>query len=131
MHNKSTPVATQTCWRNIHLDGIFLDCFTIDPLVYNLPNRGVLSLDYVSYDVPTTAHADLFARLQTLRSEVFRIKRPPLWVMTGDTPPALLSEEATLQPGSKGGSGTGLFQSSISTILRHIACMLFSGKRTE
>lgn len=104
--------ALQSCWRNIHLDGIFLDCFTIDPLTYDLPNRGVLVLDYVSYDVPTIAHADLFARLQTLRSEVFRIKRPPLWVMTGDTPPALLSEEEVQKAGRKGGSGGVLFRSA-------------------
>lgn len=98
------PSLLQSCWRNIYLDGMFLDCFAINPLTYDLPHRGVLCLDYVTYDVPSIPHADLFARTQTLRAEVFRIKRPALWIMSDETPP-VLSSEGTEEVGAKGGKG--------------------------
>lgn len=71
----------------MYLDDAFVDCFSIDPLLHDLPHRGVLRFDYVSYDVPNIAHADLYARLQTLRQRLFRLKRPSAGVMAGHTPP--------------------------------------------
>lgn len=82
-----------------------MDSFSIDPLTYDLPRRGVLCLDYVSYDTPSIAHADLFARTQSLRAELFRVKRPAAWIMTDGLPPALPSEDSEegLAKPSKGG----------------------------
>lgn len=91
---------------------MYLDCFALDPLTYDLPHRGVLCLDYVSYDTPSLAHADLFARTQTLRGELFRMKRPAPWIMADGTPPALPSEDPK-EVASKASKGSALSSSGI------------------
>jgi hypothetical protein len=108
----------QSCWRNIHVDGVYIDCFTIDPLTYDLPHRGVLCFDYFSYDVPALPDFDVFARTQTLRSELFRIKRPPLWIMCDGTPPVLPPE--VIAPPSSTSKGACACARSICCVLAQL-----------
>jgi hypothetical protein len=113
--------SVQSCWRNIHLDNEFVDCFSIDPLRFDLPRRGVLCFDYVSYDFPIIAHADLLARVPSPRQALFHLKRPSAAVMAGQTPAGETEAkpekrgkrvrttgkvDTTGAPGMKGGEGT-------------------------
>ena len=67
----------QACWRNLYWNWTRLDPFTMDPLAYALPNNGLLTLDYISFDVPVLKGADFLAQLASPRSKLFRKKPLP------------------------------------------------------
>ena len=67
----------QACWRNAFLQGDFLDTLATDPLLLDLPRAGILSLDFVSYDVPSLPNAELLCKLAVPRARAFRVKPEP------------------------------------------------------
>jgi hypothetical protein len=70
----SCKCGLQACWRNIQINGCFLDAFTLDPILFDLPRGGILQLDFVSYDVPALEHADLASCISIPRAAIFRVK---------------------------------------------------------
>lgn len=101
----------QACWRNATLNNEPLSTLALDPLRFDLPRAGILSLDYVSYDVPTIRNADLLCKLFTPRTSVFRVKpegpRVAAYrgVVSGDGAVGVLSATAAAEAAPKGAAG--------------------------
>jgi hypothetical protein len=85
----------------VYLNGQFLDPFTIDPFLYDLPRAGILTLDFVSYNLPTFKHADLMSKLVCPRASTFRIKPAARAVAVN----SLQTGEATAGPGNSAAAG--------------------------
>jgi hypothetical protein len=102
----------QACWRNVYLNGQFLDPFSMNPFLYDLPRAGILTLDFVSYNLPTFKHADLLSKLICPRASTFRSKPPARVVPATGLP----KSKHAASPEHVSASGTQVAESFNTTV---------------
>lgn len=70
------PARAAACWRNMRVNGQLVDGVGIDPSSYELPERGALAFDFVSYveagrgSLPRELSGDLMRSPHTLEAQV-------------------------------------------------------------